>query len=163
VDGCEGLYVTPTLQGSRAGGTVAQAWATVLHFGDDGYRKMARDVHGVCLQIGAIVGAPGSPWRPTCAVVHAAADWTGITLCGSAVLITRLRAQWRGVRVGGGAWGRVDPGAAAARDARRGDRAHRHHGVRAVHHLPGGVAAWPFWRPFRLRFTYVTPVLVTKY
>eukprot|EP01047_Picozoa_sp_COSAG01_P055441 COSAG01_NODE_6174_length_3811_cov_2.428879_1_plen_280_part_00 len=58
VDGCEGLYVTPTLQGSRAGGTVAQAWATVLHFGDDGYRKMASDVHGVCLQIGAIVGAP---------------------------------------------------------------------------------------------------------
>lgn len=29
VDGCEGLYVTPTLQGSRAGGTIAQAWATV--------------------------------------------------------------------------------------------------------------------------------------
>eukprot|EP01052_Picozoa_sp_SAG31_P009213 SAG31_NODE_480_length_15108_cov_56.073423_2_plen_289_part_00 len=36
VDGCEGLYITPTLQGSRAGGTIAQAWATVLATGDNG-------------------------------------------------------------------------------------------------------------------------------
>lgn len=43
VDGCEGLYVTPTLQGSRSGAIIAQAWATVLGVGDDGYAKMARD------------------------------------------------------------------------------------------------------------------------
>ena len=42
-DGCEGLYVTPTLQGSRSGATMAASWASVLHRGDDGYRKMARD------------------------------------------------------------------------------------------------------------------------
>ena len=30
VDGCEGLYVTPTLQGSRAGGTIAQAYE-IMH------------------------------------------------------------------------------------------------------------------------------------
>jgi len=43
VVGCEGLYVTPTLQGSRAGGVIAQAWATMLYCGDDGYRKVARN------------------------------------------------------------------------------------------------------------------------
>ena len=42
VDGCEGLYVTPTLQGSRPGGIVAQAWGTLLHIGDEGYVDFAR-------------------------------------------------------------------------------------------------------------------------
>ena len=43
-EGCEGLYVTPTLQGSRSGANMAVAWATVVHIGDDGYRKLARDI-----------------------------------------------------------------------------------------------------------------------
>ena len=40
-DGCEGLYVTPTIQGSRSGATIAAAWATLVHMGEDGYRKAA--------------------------------------------------------------------------------------------------------------------------
>jgi sphinganine-1-phosphate aldolase len=43
-DGCEGLYVTPTLQGSRSGATMAVAWATIVHVGDDGYREHARAI-----------------------------------------------------------------------------------------------------------------------
>eukprot|EP00615_Pteridomonas_danica_P002513 CAMPEP_0114346224 /NCGR_PEP_ID=MMETSP0101-20121206/12882_1 /TAXON_ID=38822 ORGANISM="Pteridomonas danica, Strain PT" /NCGR_SAMPLE_ID=MMETSP0101 /ASSEMBLY_ACC=CAM_ASM_000211 /LENGTH=495 /DNA_ID=CAMNT_0001482711 /DNA_START=106 /DNA_END=1593 /DNA_ORIENTATION=+ len=43
VDGCEGLYVTPTLQGSRSGAIIAQAWSTLLAVGDNGYSKMASD------------------------------------------------------------------------------------------------------------------------
>ena len=49
VDGCEGIYVTPTLQGSRSGATIAQAWATLLATGIDGYEKMAAD-HWYLLQ-----------------------------------------------------------------------------------------------------------------
>ena len=37
-----GSYVTPTLQGSRGGMTIAAAWATLVHMGEDGYREMAR-------------------------------------------------------------------------------------------------------------------------
>jgi sphinganine-1-phosphate aldolase len=44
-DGCEGLYVTPTLQGSRGGGVMAAAWATLVHMGEDGYAKAARTIH----------------------------------------------------------------------------------------------------------------------
>ena len=43
-DGCEGLYVTPTLQGSRSGAVMAAAWATLVHVGDDGYRRAAREI-----------------------------------------------------------------------------------------------------------------------
>eukprot|EP01064_Diplonema_japonicum_P002829 TRINITY_DN1181_c9_g1_i1.p1 TRINITY_DN1181_c9_g1~~TRINITY_DN1181_c9_g1_i1.p1 ORF type:complete len:553 (+),score=123.64 TRINITY_DN1181_c9_g1_i1:71-1660(+) len=46
-DGCEGLYITPTLQGSRSGGVVAAGWGTVVKLGDDGYRKAARRLHAV--------------------------------------------------------------------------------------------------------------------
>ena len=42
VDGCEGLYVTPTLQGSRPGGIVAQAWGTLLSVGEEGYVDFAK-------------------------------------------------------------------------------------------------------------------------
>eukprot|EP01062_Namystynia_karyoxenos_P001414 TRINITY_DN10489_c0_g2_i1.p1 TRINITY_DN10489_c0_g2~~TRINITY_DN10489_c0_g2_i1.p1 ORF type:complete len:548 (+),score=193.23 TRINITY_DN10489_c0_g2_i1:97-1740(+) len=43
-DGCEGLYVTPTLQGARNGANIAVAWATLMHLGCDGYRTAARRV-----------------------------------------------------------------------------------------------------------------------
>ena len=43
-DGCEGLYVTPTLQGSRSGATMAVAWATLVHVGTAGYTKSAREL-----------------------------------------------------------------------------------------------------------------------
>lgn len=42
-DGCEGLYITNTLQGARGGAVVAQAWATMLHTGHEGYAAMARE------------------------------------------------------------------------------------------------------------------------
>jgi len=57
MDGCEGLYVTTTLQGSRPGGVVAQAWGTMLHVGDDGYRRSARQLHGVMENVRRIVAA----------------------------------------------------------------------------------------------------------
>jgi sphinganine-1-phosphate aldolase len=47
VDGCEGLYVTPTLQGSRSGAIIAQAWATIVAVGDNGYEKMASDTNRI--------------------------------------------------------------------------------------------------------------------
>jgi glutamate/tyrosine decarboxylase-like PLP-dependent enzyme len=36
------LYITPTLQGSRSGATIASAWATLMHMGDEGYEKVSR-------------------------------------------------------------------------------------------------------------------------
>ena len=55
VDGCEGLYVTPTLQGSRSGGTIAQAWATLLNIGDSGYIKIAKNMASVVKKMTKIV------------------------------------------------------------------------------------------------------------
>jgi len=46
-DGCEGLYVTSTLQGSRGGAVIAQAWATMLHLGDSGYMEHAKAIHAL--------------------------------------------------------------------------------------------------------------------
>ena len=60
VDGCEGLYITPTLQGSRSGGIIAQAWATLLGTGEDGYEKMAAEMVSLVDRVKAAVG-PGSP------------------------------------------------------------------------------------------------------
>jgi len=54
-DGCEGLYITPTLQGSRSGAQIAQAWATLQRVGDDGYREMARDIAGLVDRVKATV------------------------------------------------------------------------------------------------------------
>ena len=56
-DGCEGLYVTPTLQGSRSGATMAASWGSVLHRGDDGYRKMARNHHNTLEKAKSIVAS----------------------------------------------------------------------------------------------------------
>jgi len=54
------LYITPTLQGSRSGATIAGAWATMLHMGDDGYRKAARHLHELHAKLKqAIVATPG--------------------------------------------------------------------------------------------------------
>eukprot|EP01060_Flectonema_neradi_P030832 TRINITY_DN4553_c1_g1_i3.p1 TRINITY_DN4553_c1_g1~~TRINITY_DN4553_c1_g1_i3.p1 ORF type:complete len:547 (+),score=142.66 TRINITY_DN4553_c1_g1_i3:48-1643(+) len=46
-DGCEGLYVTPTIQGSRSGAVIAAAWSTVTFLGDSGYAKAARRLHSI--------------------------------------------------------------------------------------------------------------------
>ena len=59
-DGCEGLYVTPTMQGARGGAVIAQAWATMLSFGNDGYERFAADIHGSHLKCQEIVNSiPG--------------------------------------------------------------------------------------------------------
>jgi len=42
-DGCEGLYVTPTIQGSRSGATIAACWSTLMYNGEEGYDKVARN------------------------------------------------------------------------------------------------------------------------
>lgn len=39
-----GVYGSPTVGGSRAGGIIATCWATMLHFGNDGYIKTTRDI-----------------------------------------------------------------------------------------------------------------------
>lgn len=39
------LYVTPTLQGSRGGGVIAAAWATMMYYGADGYISSATKLH----------------------------------------------------------------------------------------------------------------------
>mmetsp|Transcript_49385 Transcript_49385/g.105089 ORF Transcript_49385/g.105089 Transcript_49385/m.105089 type:complete len:576 (-) Transcript_49385:155-1882(-) len=44
-DGCEGLYVTSSMQGARGGAIIAQAWATMLHFGESGYLAFAKEIH----------------------------------------------------------------------------------------------------------------------
>lgn len=43
LDWSGGFYVTPTMQGSRNGATVAAAWATLVHRGRDGYASMAKN------------------------------------------------------------------------------------------------------------------------
>ena len=65
-DGCEGLYVTPTLQGSRSGATIAAAWATLLATGKDGYSHAARELH-----------------HATEAIKHAVRETAGVALCGN--------------------------------------------------------------------------------
>ena len=47
MSGVIGTYVTPTMQGSRNGVGMAIAWATMVSTGENGYRKMAADVHRV--------------------------------------------------------------------------------------------------------------------
>jgi len=53
--GCEGLYITPTIQGARGGAVIAQAWATVLFHGQDGYREMAQRVAEAQARFAAVV------------------------------------------------------------------------------------------------------------
>lgn len=39
-----GVYGSPTVSGSRAGGNIAVCWATLLHFGREGYVMATRDI-----------------------------------------------------------------------------------------------------------------------
>mmetsp|Transcript_1593 Transcript_1593/g.1826 ORF Transcript_1593/g.1826 Transcript_1593/m.1826 type:complete len:473 (-) Transcript_1593:529-1947(-) len=41
------LYVTPTLQGSRGGGVIAAAWATMMYYGQNGYEQVFTKLHEV--------------------------------------------------------------------------------------------------------------------
>lgn len=39
-----GVYGSPTVNGSRAGGTIATCWATMLSFGEDGYIEATKRI-----------------------------------------------------------------------------------------------------------------------
>jgi len=66
-DGAEGLYITSTLQGARGGAVIAQAWATMLHFGDEGYEEYAKGIHTVYKQYQeAVARVPGMRILCTC-------------------------------------------------------------------------------------------------
>merc|ERR1719370_2543291 len=39
-----GIYATPTIGGSRAGGIVAACWAALLYFGREGYVSATREI-----------------------------------------------------------------------------------------------------------------------
>jgi glutamate/tyrosine decarboxylase-like PLP-dependent enzyme len=39
-----GIYVSPTMTGTRSGGAIAAAWAVMHHLGREGYRAIAREV-----------------------------------------------------------------------------------------------------------------------
>ena len=54
-DGCEGLYVTPTLQGSRSGATIAAAWSSILYKGEKGYLAMAKTHHNIMTRAKEVV------------------------------------------------------------------------------------------------------------
>ena len=98
VEGCEGLYVTPTLQGSRSGATMAAAWATVVHIGSDGYGKMAREITACHRKLKCAVAAM-PPLR-----LCADADATVVPICSDGVnvyaLASLLEAKGWGVFTG---------------------------------------------------------------
>ena len=39
-----GLYISPTLMGSRNGGAISAAWASIMGLGEEGYLKAAREM-----------------------------------------------------------------------------------------------------------------------
>lgn len=43
-DWAGGIYASPTLAGSRAGAVIAACWATMVHFGEDGYVEATRKI-----------------------------------------------------------------------------------------------------------------------
>merc|ERR1719323_50973 len=55
-----GIYATPTIGGSRAGGIVAACWAALLYFGREGYVSATRDIVTTTRRIADAIGAtPG--------------------------------------------------------------------------------------------------------
>merc|ERR1719192_2169651 len=55
-----GIYATPTIGGSRAGGIVAACWAALLYFGREGYVSATRDIVTTTRRIAeAIRATPG--------------------------------------------------------------------------------------------------------
>ena len=83
-EGCEGLYVTPTLQGARSGATMASAWATIVHIGADGYAQMARDITACHRRIKAAV-ARMPPLHLACDT-----DTAVVPICSSEVNVYAL-------------------------------------------------------------------------
>merc|ERR1712136_123789 len=53
VDWSGGIYATPTIVGSRAGGPVAAAWAAMCSFGEEGYVETTRQIMSATMKIAA--------------------------------------------------------------------------------------------------------------
>ena len=59
-DWCGGIYVSPSMTGTRPGGAIAAAWATLQHFGQEGYLELAKDIMETTGKLKAgIAGIPG--------------------------------------------------------------------------------------------------------
>jgi glutamate/tyrosine decarboxylase-like PLP-dependent enzyme len=43
-DWCGGIYVSPSMTGTRPGGAIAAAWATLQHFGQEGYLALVKNI-----------------------------------------------------------------------------------------------------------------------
>jgi len=64
-----GLYCTPTIQGSRSGGNIVAAWTTLMHMGQDGYKKDAIKImnavdiikHGIKTKLSKYITILGDP------------------------------------------------------------------------------------------------------
>ena len=48
-----GIYASPSIAGSRPGALIAACWATMVHFGADGYRAAARKILGSAAALAA--------------------------------------------------------------------------------------------------------------
>ncbi len=46
-----GVYGSPTVNGSRAGANIATCWATMIHYGEDGYTETTKRVIDTCRYI----------------------------------------------------------------------------------------------------------------
>ena len=46
-----GIYGSPSFMGTRGGGPIAAAWTALHHIGEDGYRRMAREVYEETLYV----------------------------------------------------------------------------------------------------------------
>jgi sphinganine-1-phosphate aldolase len=67
-----GIYFSPTMAGSRPGGLVAAAWATLVSLGEDGYLALARKVLGAAARIRRGMGkVPGARLMGESAIVAA--------------------------------------------------------------------------------------------
>ncbi len=72
-----GMYGSPTMTGTRAGGSIAAAWAILNYLGDEGYLKIAREVMQAVEEIKAgIREIPGLsiPGEPVMSVLSIASD-----------------------------------------------------------------------------------------
>ncbi|OGQ90537.1 MAG: sphingosine-1-phosphate lyase [Deltaproteobacteria bacterium RIFOXYA12_FULL_58_15] len=52
-----GIYVSPAMQGTKSGGSIAAAWAAMKHLGKNGYMAMAKETMEVTRQVIERIGA----------------------------------------------------------------------------------------------------------
>jgi len=52
-DWCGGIYVSPSMTGTRPGGAIAAAWATLQHFGQAGYLELDKNIMDITTRLKA--------------------------------------------------------------------------------------------------------------